>query len=199
MNLFTQDIERVQGDINNGLDQLLRLKNPDKIKDTLSFVDFLNENIIHIYPNTYKLNRENIDETCSLYKQLIGMYKINSRYSKNLKNIAENYGFLSIISKKILHDVSEEIEVDENLLKKEQYTDKEMFEIIIKYYIAQSDFESIELFRKLISTHSIYDIELGEEFGGLSLRSAVLDKNYIIIPNHHNFDTIVNLIHEINI
>lgn len=197
MNLFTEEIEEVQEDIDNGLDQLFKSKNIDKIKDLLSFINFLNENIIRNQSDIYKLNREKLDRTCNLYRQLVGMWGVNSRYSKNFRNIAENYGLVSVLTKKILHGIDKKIEVDENKTKTAKYTDQEMISIIRKYYLRQSDFESLELLRKLIDTHSIYNIELKEEFGALSIRSAVLNKNYIILPNHRDFNTIVNLIHEI--
>lgn len=198
MRIFNQEIVAIQRHIEDAISQLSELIKPDKFMEVLYLINGLNENIIyHSDIDIYQSNREKIDSAYGIVKQVVGYWKIGNRFSKNSHNIANNYGILSSVSSRILYGLDKKIDVDENMLKRKEYTEEEMYAIIEKYYQKQFDFESLDLLRYLSEHGFIYDIDLGEEFAGLSMSSSVLGKYFILIPNHHNFNTIVTLIHEL--
>lgn len=198
MKIFNQDIGSIQMHIEDAIKQLSKFKNPDKFMEVLYLVNGLNENIIyHSNIEIYRLNREKIDAAYGLFKQIVRYTKSTKREIKNAHNINKNYGMIFTTSSRILNGLDEKIEIDQSMLKKEEYTDQEMFSIIEKYYQNKLDFESIALLQYLATHGFIYDIDLGEEFAGLSMSSSTLNKSFILMPNHHNFNTIAVLIHEL--
>ncbi len=199
MKIFTKDFELIQNDIKEGIKQLNQSKNPDRLAECLSFVNFLNKNIA-IPNNIEKYNKElesiNINPIC----EYIAMQKIKSYYSKNIKNLNRNYGMLNLLSKEIsgsLNNTKQHVDINYNLINRADYSEEEMYTIIKEYYEELHDLESLELFNYLIQEKSIYDTDFSDYLDALVTTSIPLNKSYILTSNNHSIETIVSLIHEI--
>lgn len=197
MKIFTEDITKVQDEIENAITKVEKTKSPDKIRDIAPVINCLNEALKSVDTEMYESNIENFGRIDN-FSQKVAAYKTMRNNLKSLISIDRNIPIISYVSNQILSDIqASEVLVDYDLITKQNYTEDEMNKLILKYFYYQCDLTSVEIFNKLINDGSIYNLKLDKNINAVVTHSHTLNKAYILLENNHDFKTIVNLVHEI--